>query len=517
METESEMNRRFASQLPGNVISNIAYFLVSVVISILLVPYFISTLGVAAYGLIPLAGSITGYVAIVVQSLNITVSRFLTVDLQRNDFVAANRTFNTAFFGLAILIALSMPIVIIVSWFVPVIFNVPAGQETGAIILVLCASIAFFISSLTGTYTVQLFAYNRLDLTNLVNILSILVQVGLIVLLFGIFGPNLMFVGGAYLGAAIATSLIAIILAKRVCPHLCLSLNSFDRSKVKDLWEMGGWVLIGQIGTLLFLQIDLIVVNLLFGATSAGEYAIVLKWSNTLRTIAGVLGGVLTPIILTYYAREHTEKLIRVTKSAVKLMGLAMALPIGLVWGFAPQILTVWVGEQYAFLAPLMVLMTVPLMINLAVTPLFSINTAYNKVRLPGIVTLIMGIANFALAVLLALFSGWGYYGVAAAGAIVLTLKNAVFTPWYATKVIGVGVHTFTSAMFPGLVAGLLLGGIATVLGIYLPLYTLIPLIVTSIVLSLLYSILMWRIGLSISERKLFGSYMPEKIRRFVL
>ena len=93
---------------------------------------------------------------------------------------------------------------------------------------------------------------------------------------------------------------------------------------------MGGWVFIDQIGALLFLQIDLIVVNLLFGATSAGEYAIVLKWGNLLRTIAGVLGGVLTPIILTYYAKEHTEKLIRVTKSAVKLMGLTMALPIGL-------------------------------------------------------------------------------------------------------------------------------------------------------------------------------------------
>ena len=202
METESEMNRRFATQLPGNLISNIAYFLVSVVISILLVPYFLITLGVAAYGLIPLAGSITGYVAIVVQSLNTTVSRFLTVDIQKNDFVAANRTFNTAFFGLAIIIALMMPIVIIVSWFVPIIFNVPAGQETGAIILVLCACIAFFISSLTGTYTVQLFAYNRLDLINLVNIISILVQVGLIVLLFKFLGPNLIFVGGAYIGCS---------------------------------------------------------------------------------------------------------------------------------------------------------------------------------------------------------------------------------------------------------------------------------------------------------------------------
>jgi len=516
METELETRRRFTAQLPGNLLSNIAYFLVNIAIGILLVPYFISTLGIAAYGLIPLASSVTGYVAIVVQSLNSTVSRFLTIDLQKNDYEAANRTFNTAFFGLSLVIALMIPIVLIVSYFVPVIFNVPAGQETGAIILFICASCAFFIRSLNGTFTVQLFAYNRLDLMNLVNVVNLLFQVGLTVLLFMLKGPSLVFVGVGYLGGAILASAVAIILAKRVCPHLHLSSGSFDRSRVKDLGEMGGWVFINQIGALLFLQIDLIVVNILFGATSAGEYAIVLTWGNQLRAIAGVLGGVLTPMILTFYAREKTETMIQITKSAVKLMGLSMALPIGLVCGFAPQLLTVWVGAQYSFLAPLMILLTVHLLINLTVLPLFSITTAYNRVRLPGIVTLILGIGNLALAVILSLFTGWGYFGVAAAGAIVLTFKNAVFTPWYTAKVLGVGSPTFIRAMFPGLVAGLFLAVIAVLLGIFLPLSSLIPLIITCGCLAIAYAIFMWRHGLSDVERTLFGSYLPEKIRRYV-
>jgi membrane protein EpsK len=516
METKSETTQSFAARLPGNLISNIAYFLVHVVVGILLVPYFISTLGIAAYGLIPLVSAVMGYVAIVIQSLDTTVSRYLTIDLQRMDYAEANRTFNTAFFGLALIIALMIPIVILVAYFVPVIFNVPAGQETGAIILFICASAAFFIRSLNGTYTVQLFAYNRLDYMNLVNIVNFLVQVGLIVLLFSLKGPSLEFVGIAYISGAIIASVIAVILAKRVCPHLYLSIGSFDRSKVRDLGNMGGWVFINQIGALLFLQIDLIVVNILFGATISGEYSIPLQLGNQLRTIAGVFAGVLTPIILTFYAKEHIETMIRVTKSSVKLMGLTMALPIGLVCGFAPQLLTVWVGAKYAFLAPLLILLTVHLLVNIAVLPLFSINIAYNRVRVPGIVTFIMGIGNFALAVIFALFSGWGYYGVAAAGAIVLTCKNAIFTPWYATKVLGVGVHTFTRAIIPGVVAGLLLSVIATILGIFLPLSSLIPLIIAGLILSLLYAILLWRVGLSPGERNLFGSYLPEKLRRFI-
>lgn len=517
METESETKQRFAAQLPGNLIANITYFLLHIVIGILLVPYFISTLGIAAYGLIPLASAVTGYVAIVIQSLDTTVSRYLTIDLQKPDYASANRTFNTAFFGLCIIIALMIPLVIIISWFVPVIFNVPTGQETDAIVLFLCVFAALFIRSLSGTFTVQLFAYNRLDYMNLVNIVNYLFYVGLIVLLFWLKGASLIYVGGANLGGAIIASVVAVILAKRVCPHLHLCIGSFDRSRVKDLGNMGGWVLINQIGSLLFLQIDLIVVNIIFGAISAGEYSVVWQWGNQLRSVAVVFAGVLTPMILTYYAREHTETIIRVTKSAVKLMGLIMALPIGLICGFAPQLLTVWVGAQYVFLAPLMILLTVHLIINLAVTPLFSINMAYNKVRVPGIVTLIMGVGNLALAVILSLFTGWGYYGVAAAGAIVLTLKNAVFTPWYATRVIGVGGHTFTKAMLPGIIAGFLLIVLANALGFFIPLDTLIPLIITWGILSIVYLIIMWKACLSAGERNLFGSYLPEIIRRYIL
>jgi membrane protein EpsK len=516
METESETKRRFAAQLPGNLIANIAFFLVNVIIGILLVPYFLSTLGIAAYGLIPLASSVTGYVAIVVQSLNITVSRYLTLDIQRNDFAAANRTFNTAFFGLLLIIALTIPIVIIVSWFVPVIFNVPAGQETGAIILVLCACFAFFIRSLNGTFTVQLFAYNRLDFVNLVNIIDILVQVGLIVLLFTIKGPSLIFVGGAYLGAAIVASIVAIILAKRVCPHLFLSLDSFDRSRVKDLWEMGGWVFINQIGSLLFLSIDLIVVNLFFGATSAGEYAIVLKWGIVLRSIAGVFAGVLTPVVLSFYARDHIETMIRVTKSAVKLMGLTMALPIGLVCGFAPQLLAVWVGVQYAFLAPLMIFMVAPLIINLAVLPLFSINVAYNKVKIPGLVILLMGIGNFVLAVILSLYSGWGYYGVAVAGAIILTLTNTVFTPWYTARVLKIPKLTFLSSMVPGILATVSIISSALILSFFFEISTLLILSISALIISAGYLLVLLGFGLNTFERNIVCSYLPLNLQRFI-
>ena len=516
LSKKTSNSRSFADQLPRNLLANIIYFLVNVVIGIFIVPYFVSNLGVAAYGLIPLAASITGYAAIVIQSLNTSISRFLTIDLQREDYAAANRTFNTAFFGLTAVILLMIPVVLVVAWFIPSIFHVPVGQERGATLLFLGVCAAFLIRSWTGNFTVQLFAYNRLDLQNLVNITNVVVQTGLIVLLFAFFGPNLALVGMAYLAAAIVASGASIILARWVCPHLQLSFDAFDRTRIKELCEMGWWVVINNIGSLLFLQIDLIVVNLLFGAKSAGEYAITLQWVILLRAFAGMLSGVLTPTIYSYYACENTESLIQIMKSAVRLMGLAIALPIGLVCGFSPQLLTVWVGPEFANLAPLMVLLTVHLSINLAVLPVFSINVVHNKVRVPGILTLVMGIGNIALAVALPLLTGWGYFGVAAAGAIVLTLKNAVFTPWYATKVLGVEVHTFTRSILPGIAATIIVGISAATLGAVLPLKSLTMLAVAGIFVTLIYMAALLAFGLSKFERRLFESYLPLALRRIM-
>ena len=507
---QTETNQCFAAQFPRNLAANIAYFLVNIAIGILLVPYFIDTLGVAAYGLIPLATSITGYVAIVVQSLNTAVSRFLTVDLQREDYAGANKTFNTALFAFSAVLLLMVPVVVAVAYFAPSLFNVPAGQETGAVLLFLGVSAATLIRFWSGNFTVQLFAYNRLDLQNLVNITNIVVQVGLIALLFTFLGPDLALIGGAYLVGAVVASVVSIVLARQVCPHLKVSVGAFARTKLKEISGMGGWGMIDQVGHLLLFQIDLIVVNLLFGATMAGEYAIALQWGLLMLAIAGTLASVFTPTILTYYALRQTETLIKITRSAVKFIGLTMALPAGLICGFAPQLLTIWVGGDHANLAPLMVLLTAHLAVNMSVQPLFAVNVAYNRVRIPGIVTTLLGIANVVLAVAIPLVTGWGYYGVAVAAVLILTFRHVFFIPWYVSRLLNIRMTVYLKPLIPGALAVLLIGGAAAGIAFVTPLPSLFTLTIAGTVIAFVYGIVVLGFGLTPVERQLFESYLPQ-------
>lgn len=139
---------------------------------------------------------------------------------------------------------------------------------------------------------------------------------------------------------------------------------------------------------------------------------------------------------------------------------------------------------------------------------------AYNQVRVPGIVTLVMGVGNIILAVALSLLTGWGYFGVAAAGMLVLTSKNVFFTPWYATKVLGVGTQTYTRAMLSGIAATIPVGALAAILATILPLTAPIMLVVAGTSISLVYLAAVWSLGLSGFERILFKSYILSALRK---
>lgn len=502
-----------SKQVSKNLLANVSYFALNVAMNLFLVPFLISSLGIASYALVPLATTMTNYVNLVVQSLNTSVSRYLTIDLQQKEFRKANITFNTALFGTLGIILLTFPLVILISYYSPSFFEIPSSQENAARILIFGVISSVLLRAWGSNFGVSLFAYNRLDLQNIVNSMNIIVQVGLIILLFKLYSPNLTQIGVAYLIGATVAVIITVFLSRKITPYLKVNIKEFRRSKVKQITAMSGWVTIDQIGSLLFLQMDLIVVNKLFGTAAGGEYAIALTWSTLLRTISGMIVGLLTPVILAYYANKKTDELIIISKNTVKFTGLAMALPIGYICGFAPQLLTIWVGPTFAKLAPLMILMLSHLIINLPVKPLFDINVAYNKVRLPGIVTLFMGIGNFLLAVIIPYVTGWNYYGVALAGAIMLTLKNALFTPWYATKVLGVPRTTFLDSMIPGLFAMVITAGVSYIIAHYMKISGFVSLLLCGLIITAVYVYIIWGFCLKQSEKKTIELFMPLKIR----
>jgi len=409
---------------------------------------------------------------------------------------------------------LTIPILVIVSYYSPLFFDIPINQRHDAFLLFLGVLGSLLVRTWGGNFGVSLFAYNRLDLINIINMLNIVLQVTFIIIFFSLRSPKLNYVGYSYLMAAGVALLITILFSKKVNPNCKVSIHDFKSSRLKKLMGTCGWITIDQIGSLLLFQMDIILVNKLFGTAAGGEYSIVFMWNALIRTIAGMLAGVLTPVILTYYAQNKFEELVFLSKSAVKIMGLAMALPIGLICGFSPIILDLWLGPEFTRLSPLMWILLCHLAINMSVLPLFTINVSYNKLLIPAIVTIFLGITNLLLAVTLSIITGWGYYGVAIAGAVVLTARHFFFVPMYATKVLGMSKNPFKNTMIQVFLSTLLVAGIASTIYYFLNISSASALIILCGIIILVYMIIIWFIFLNKQERRIIESFIPKYISK---
>ena len=137
----------------------------------------------------------------------------------------------------------------------------------------------YLLNLFRSSFAVSSWALNRFDLRNIFIGLYYISRAGFVVLLFMIFRPSLFHLGTGFLLAACVWLAGDIFLWRKLTPRLRIQPRLFDRLRFNQLFTMGGWLLINQLGVVLFLKIDLMLANASLGARIAGEYGSVLLFS----------------------------------------------------------------------------------------------------------------------------------------------------------------------------------------------------------------------------------------------
>ncbi len=504
----------FKSQLPSNVITNVAYVVIKIIIGLWLVPFFIINLGIEAYGFIQLATQITFFATIITLTLNSAVSRYLTINFQQNNILEANKTFNTSIIISATVILILLPFSFGISYFLDFIFHIPVNLINSPIynvpyklindsrILFFIVFLSFLITFFSNPFSASTTSQNRIDLSNLTNIINVIVQTALVVFLFYIITPSLTSVGISFLIAALATLLASYIICKKITPELKINTKFFEKSRVGNLTAMSAWLTINQVGTILFLNFDLILINWVFKDSALqGKYAALLQMSILLRNLSFIVSRATGPMVYISYAKNEIHKMVSIMKSSVKFMGIFLALPIGIICGFAYPFLHIWLGQEYTQYVPLLWLIIIPLIINLGIQPLYSISIACNKVKLPGIVTLVLGLVNVLLAIILAKTTNLGLYAIALASAIVLTLKNIIFIAIYSAHIININRLTFLKPVFTGLILTIAIFIVSFALEHFVNIQSWFSLLIYSCLVSICFLPVIWFYIIDKSER----------------
>ncbi len=503
--------KSLTKQVPRNLITNIATFLFTTLISLWLVPYLVKNLGKSAYGFIPLAMVFTYYIGIISASINTSIARYLTIAIQKKEWKNANEIFNSAIIAIFVFIVIQALLLYFLLIEIDTILTVPPEFLNDVKVLFLLTFLGYFLSLISSVFTTIMFAYNRIDLQKGLDILRYIFRFLTIILCFSFISPNVKYVGLANIFSSIAVFIGSFIYYRKTAPELKINPAYTRFSILKKLSHMGFWTMINTIGTIIFLRVDIFLINKFLGTEKAGEYAILLEWSKLLRVFAGFLTSVINPLILISYSNNRIKDVIEFEKLGIKTLSIIIGVLAGLICAFAHPLLTLWVGFEEKKLAFLLILIIAPLSINISVKPMFALFTALNKVRIPGIITLMAGLVNLGLAILFLTRYNLGMMGVALSSALILTLKNLLFDPIYSARILNLRTLFFYNDLLIGVIIFLITWGIGSFIYYILKINNWIELILGGSVVSLILGVIIWRFLFSQKEKTKFLEFLLKK------
>jgi O-antigen/teichoic acid export membrane protein len=192
--------------------------------------------------------------------------------------------------------------------------------------------------------------------------------------------------------------------------------------------------------------------------------------------MASIISGIMIPIIMIYYAKKEFERLVKMLKMGIKIISIVIAIPIGIICAFSENILNIWIGNEFIYLNTLLILSLVPLIISVSITPLFSVNISYNKVKFPGIVSLIFGTISILLSIYLIIYTDLKLYSVVIASGIMLAIKNGIVIPIYTAHIMKIKSTSFIFYPTIGLIYFIIIFFIGNLLNNYVIYSSLISL-----------------------------------------
>lgn len=403
-------------------------------VSVLIMPFVVHTLGDRMYGVWTLVGTFIGYYGVLELGLSNAVSRYLAKSLGAGDEEDCNRIFNTSlrlYLGLGtVAFLISALIAAMASWLCG---NTQDAYLFSRIILILGLSIGLMFP--VKVFKGALEGHMRFEITAGLDLLSLLLRTALIV-------PVLL-AGYGILGLAWVTFLTSlpsvalhIYFTHKHLPFLRFDSRYWGRSTARLLLSYSAFSLIAQLADILQFRLDAFVVAGFVGVAAVTHYKIAGVLTQYFFDLMSALMGVLPSIFSRQDGAQKYEALQNTFFFASKL-AVCIASFIGfalIAWG--KVFIWRWMGPQYDDAYPILLILVLGCTVALWQGPSISLLYGTSRHKVFALFNSIEGLANLALS--LVLVRSYGMIGVALGTLISKMVVKIFIQPIYVCRVAGI-------------------------------------------------------------------------------
>lgn len=508
------MKLDFREKTSLNLITNILRTLAMVLIGIFLVPFYVDSLGIASYAIIPLATTMATYIQFVSDCIAYASIRYTALAFNNENNSEANKTMSTSFFGLGKFCLMSLPIGLLLAYISPTVFDISGSSALEVQILFGMIIISSLIVTMSTPFNGVFYASNNLYLMYFAKFAYTISQIATILLLFYVSDPSLSAIGVGYLVSSVLIFVLLYVLAKRTEKNMVISKKLYDKSLFNKIGTLGFWSILNKICSMLYIQLSMILVNLYLGSADQGGFAMISTIISMVHTAVFALTDTIEPIIYKCYSEHRSEDLSHILYTSTKLISIMVAFPMVFLIVFSNEFFGAWVGSNYTYLASLLIIGLIGDYAYCVVSITNSIPRVYLKIQIPTLVSFVLGIVNAVLTIAILSSPEKSVESAMAVWAAV-TLIMAVFNSVYNSYLTKVPKYKYGLSIVMGYLIMLVLYYPLKVFRDIINLPSMwIPLLVTLFALFCVYFVAMYIILFNKEEKKLVNNILPEKISK---
>ena len=428
------------SRTMSGLVSSLSFFFGSFLVGILFTPFLVNQLGIKAYGLVPLSFSIAAYFALATQVISAIVNQKLIAN--EHDAKNFNHYFSVFFYICAALAAMLVMVIVVTRNSIVASLNVPEALGPSASLLLIASMINVALVLLSTPVSAVIYAVRGVDLINFARLLELLVRVGLIVALFKLWQASLDYVAYALMSGSAAAAL-AITFAALTQRHSLRLVYAEDAlATLKMMFNLSIGVVLIQVGSLIFMNTELIIANMWFGPETSGQYAVSIQWAVVLRSLG--LSVAATFVATAMRSFHHDPAGVkRVVVNSMFVLSAIMGLASGFVIGSSDTLLSVWLGSGSAARADILSVASMSVAFGVTAAPLYALCLASGRVLVPGVAICVAGVLYIVTFAALERGDGSGPLRlVAGCGAFYIGHLLVVSLP-YAAKQIDASLRDF--------------------------------------------------------------------------
>lgn len=315
-------------------------------VGVVTIPRIVRGLGTDGYGILSIAFMVLGYFSIFDLGLSRATVKFVAEHLSAEQI---HKVPGLVWTSLGLLVALGCACGALAATFVPMAviryFKMPPSfvGEAKTSLFILCAAMPVMLSNdaLRGV----LEAMQRFDLVNCVKIPGSICfyLFAALAVTYNVRVPGVVLI---LVLIRLSTSFVYLALCFRVLPNLRNSFG-FSRQAIRPLATFGGWIMVSNIAAPIFGSIERFIIAAVISVGALTYYSVPFDLVTKVLIFPASMAPALFPYF-SYHGSRGGSEVAAVTSKSIKYLLLLMSPVTVILCVFAKDILSLWMGQQFA-------------------------------------------------------------------------------------------------------------------------------------------------------------------------